>query len=111
MLMSFRPHPQEVTSELELLKMSSDDLTLRFFADLAELQEEKVRNGEKDLGELLVSVEYSAEKESLDVLVIQGNGLPVMDKAGECAPEYWSALFLMSSCCSCSFRACFNYLL
>ena len=76
---------QEVISELKVLNTDSSDLTFQFFADLAEIQAEKVQSGEKQLGELLVSMAYNSDKEVLDVHVIQGirRGLPVMDKAGE----------------------------
>lgn len=74
---------QEVVSELKVINTDSNDLTFQFFADLVEIQAEKVQSGEKHLGELLVSVAYNSDKEVLDVQVIQGRGLPVMDKAGE----------------------------
>ena len=74
---------QEVISELKVLNTDSSDLTFQFFADLAEIQAEKVQSGEKQLGELLVSMAYNSDKEVLDVHVIQGRGLPVMDKTGE----------------------------
>ena len=74
---------QEVISELKVLNTDSSDLTFQFFADLAEIQAEKVQSGEKQLGELLVSMAYNSDKEVLDVHVIQGRGLPVMDKAGK----------------------------
>ena len=74
---------QEVILELKVLNTDSSDLTFQFFADLAEIQAEKVQSGEKQLGELLVSMAYNSDKEVLDVHVIQGRGLPVMDKTGE----------------------------
>ena len=70
-------------SELNLLKMQSDDLTLRFFSDLVHFQQEKVKKHENKLGELLVSLRYDKEKSSLHVHVIQGKNLPVMDRVGE----------------------------
>ena len=71
---------QEVISELKVL---DSDLTSQFFADLVKIQADQVQSGEKLLGELLVSMAYNSDKEVLDVCVIQGKDLPVMDKVGE----------------------------
>ncbi len=77
-------HKQDLVYELDLIKTQSNDLTLQFFSDLVRIQEEKVSGREKDLGELLVTVEYNRDKKVLHVHVIQGRNLPVMDKAGGC---------------------------
>ena len=69
--------------ELKVLNTQSDDLTLLFFSDLASQQAAKEEGGKKDLGELLLTVEYNREKATLNVLVIQGRSLPAMDKDGE----------------------------
>ena len=74
--------PQEVFTDLKLLGMNSDELTLQFFLELVELQRMKASSDVKDLGELLVSVMYDKTKACLDVHVIQGRGLPSMDKDG-----------------------------
>jgi hypothetical protein len=73
---------QEIIAELKVRNVASDDLTLLFFSDLVARQTEMVQSGDKQLGELLVSVEYSEGKGNLEVHVIQGRGLPIMDKAG-----------------------------
>ncbi len=75
-------HTQELVYELNLIKMQSNDLALQFFSDLVRLQGEKVESAERNLGELLVSAVYSREKKALHVHVIQGKGLPPMDKTG-----------------------------
>ena len=74
---------KEAVSESRLLTLSSEDLTLQFFLDLVGVQAGKLEAGKKDRGELLVSVAHNKEKAGLEVLVIQGRGLPAMDKDGE----------------------------
>lgn len=68
---------------MKILGAESELLTLHFFSDLISIQNEKVASGRKDLGELLVAAAYNKEKAELEVHVIQGKGLPVMDKSGE----------------------------
>ena len=70
-------------AELDFLKLNSEELTLQFFLDLVAMQEEVDRQGEKELGDLKLSVRYNAAKEAVDVHVIQANKLPVMDRTGE----------------------------
>ena len=95
---------QEVVSSLKTLKLKSDDLTVHFFSDLVRLQNEKIKSKDNSLGELLTTLRYDWHKSCLDVHVIQGKGLPVMDKTGkgwleeEVMPymEEWPQVFLIS---------------
>lgn len=70
-------------SELNVLKTDSDYLTLQFFLDLVRIQDEKISDGEKERGELLVSMAYNKEKAYLEVNVIQGRNLLMKDKVGK----------------------------
>ncbi len=70
-------------SNLKTLKLKSDDLTVHFFSDLVRLQNERIESKDNSLGELLMTLCYDQHKSCLDVHVIQGKGLPVMDKAGK----------------------------
>ena len=90
---TYASHTQDLVYELNMIKTQSKDLTLHFFSDLVRIQEEKVSAGDKERGELLVTVEYDRDKKALHVHVIQGRHLPVMDKAGGCghtALQMWN---------------------
>jgi len=74
---------QEVKAELDFLKMNSEELTLHFFKDLVAMQEEVNKQGEKELGDLMLSIRYDPAGGAVDVHIIQANKLPVMDRTGE----------------------------
>ena len=69
-------------SKLDILRLPTSDLTLRFFSDLAQRQCAELDKGTASLGTLLVSVGYLREKAVVEVDVIQGAGLPGLDKSG-----------------------------
>ncbi len=70
-------------AELDFLKLNSEELTQQFFSDLVELQEQVSESGVKEHGDLLLSINYNASQEAVDVHVVQCRGLPIMDKTGK----------------------------
>ena len=79
---SFPFTSQTLYSKLDILRLPTRDLTLRFFTDLAQRQEAEVDKGTAALGTLLVSIGYLKQDAVVEVDVIQGKGLPGLDKSG-----------------------------
>ena len=73
---------QALLAKLDILRLPTDKLILRFFSELAQNQAKEIRSRKNELGTLLVSVGYS-KKNSVEVDIIQGNKLPGLDKTGE----------------------------
>lgn len=76
-------HFQELDSKLDILRLPTDDLILRFFSDLAKRQRDEIEQERASLGTLLISVGYRKEDSIVEVDVIQGKGLPGLDKSGK----------------------------
>ena len=74
---------QTLYSKLDILRLPTDKLILRFFSDLAQLQREEKERGKEELGTLLISVGYLKQSSMVEVDVIQGRRLPGLDKSGE----------------------------
>ena len=76
-------HPQTLYTKLDILRLPTEKLILRFFSDLAQRQHEEVESGKAELGTLLFSVGYLKQSSVIEVDIIQGKNLPGLDKTGE----------------------------
>ena len=74
---------QALLAKLDILRLPTDKLILRFFSELAQNQSKEIRHRKNELGTLLVSVGYSKKNSVVEVDIIQGNKLPGLDKTGE----------------------------
>ena len=70
---------QTLYSKLDILRLPTDKLILRFFSDLAQLQREEKERGKEEFGTLLISVGYLKQNSVVDVDVIQGKGFPGLE--------------------------------
>ena len=68
---------------MDILRLPTEELILRFFSDLARRQADEIQKGDAKLGTLLISVGYLKQDAVVEVDVIQGKSLPGMDKSGE----------------------------
>ena len=75
--------PQTLCAKLDILRLPTEKLILRFFSDLAQRQSDEVESGKAELGTLLISVGYLKQSSVVEVDVIQGKNLPGLDKTGE----------------------------
>ena len=76
-------HPQALYTKLDILRLPTEKLILRFFSDLAQRQHEEVKSGKAELGTLLISVGYLKQSSVMEVDIIHGKSLPGLDKSGE----------------------------
>lgn len=74
---------QTLSSKLNILRLPTDKLMHQFFSDVANCQHEQLKQGRTELGTLLLSVGYLKEKSVLEVDIIEGKGLPGLDKSGK----------------------------
>lgn len=76
------PSLQTLYSKLDILRLPTDKLILRFFSDLAQRQCDEMEREKTEFGTLLISVGYLTGESVVEVDVIQGKGLPGLDKTG-----------------------------
>lgn len=72
---------QTLFLKLDILRLPTDELILRFFSDLVQLQSHEFE-GEKKLGTFHISVCYIKEESVVEVKDIQGKGLPGLGRSG-----------------------------
>lgn len=72
---------------MDVLRLPTDELILRFLSELAEVQrrelEDEKEEGSKEFGSLHASVSYLKEEMMVEVNVIKGESLPSSSKNGE----------------------------
>ena len=80
---------QRLFSQLDVLRLSTEELIRRFLSEFVEIQRRELE-GEKEeggsgqgLGSLHTSVCYLKEETVVEVNVIKGEGLPSTSKNGE----------------------------
>ena len=72
---------QTLFSKLDILRLPTDKLVLRFFSDLAQRQCQEIERGRAEYGTLLISVGYLKHKSVVEVDVIHGKKLPGLEKS------------------------------
>ena len=68
---------QALHSKLEILRLSTDELTCRYISDLVQLQSKHEETDSEDVtGTLHFSVAYFKEKSTVEATILQGISLP-----------------------------------
>ena len=72
---------QTLHSQLEVLRLPTDELIVRFLSELLEFQRQEVER-ERQLGTLEVSTCYNKDESAVEVTVVKGEKFPISNKHG-----------------------------
>ena len=65
---------------MDILRLPTEKLILRFFSDLAQRQLDEVKSGKAELGTLLISIGYLKQSSVVDIDVLQGENFPGLER-------------------------------